>query len=235
MKKFIICFVLFGLTHAIFSKEPNLSLRFKLSYNSFDMHELKDFQTTLASVYRRIMDIPVKEFENFPNYFGLQLEFYNQWLKGNPIGIYVEYTSTGSRIHYSDYSGMLNIDQIINRISLGVCGERCIYPFKSSNIMFNIYLGLIRSNYSINEKLKIGENALSTVTRFYGYSIGIEPNLSYQLSIHSYMFLIGIGYQIDFPIRNLKSDEYELRDSRNNSIYPGWRGLRLNISIGYNF
>ena len=149
------------------------------------------------------MEIPVKEYENFPSYFGFQFEIYKKLINGIPIGIYIEHTSTGSRIHYSDYSGVLNIEQTINRISVGVCGERCLYSLKSLNVLFNIYMGLIKTNYNINEKLKIGENALSTVTHFYGYSIGIEPNLSFQDSIYSFMFLIGIGYQYDFPIRNL--------------------------------
>ncbi len=210
------------------------SVRWRLSYNSFSMNDLKDYNTNIRNYYHN-HKIDLQTTDNFPDYFGILGEFYFNSLNP-PYGFFIEHTSTGSRLAYRDYSGRLTVDILVRRFSAGLFTEKEIWYKNTFSLLASVHISVFQSQLVLKEDLRIGDYSNIEHLKFIGYGLGFEPNMILRKKMGLFLISLNLGYQLDMPIFDLKESETGKKLSHsNNYVNPQWKGLRSGVSVGIDF
>lgn len=153
------------------------------------------------------------------------------------VGIFGSYYSTGSRIHYKDYSGEYTYDNLIKSYNPGVTiriklvdkkvllkqYNNVSYSFTSLKIKEDIRVSEIESSEEIEFKAKsfLVESGLKLDYTFYK-SIGVGMNIGYLLDFRDIFYLKGNEDAI------LVENEYSDR-----KIQSNWSGIRIGFTLFY--
>lgn len=215
----------FSQTHASFSA----------GLGGFKMEEMKKHQSEIQIQF----PTNVKIIESFPSYWGYELSItgeVREWLRlGGMIGI----TSTGGRMHYADYSGEIECDQITIAKMVALQGEVLLNPYEGPPIFFTCKTGAIFGNYVLDVLIDVNNNQDTEHLKFVANNVFIEPGLKISQHIFSHLSatLYG-GYNI-----NVYKDELKLADNKDlflldNSgkvVRLDWTGFRVNLGISVAF
>jgi hypothetical protein len=109
MKKLIfvsifICFNSFSQTGKIF---------LEANYNSFSHTSLSDFQEEFKN---DLVPIPLQTTDDFPANIGFTVGYE---ITDSNIALFLGYNSTGGKLSYSDYSGVVRLEESLNAITFG--------------------------------------------------------------------------------------------------------------------
>lgn len=203
----------------------------KETYNSYDMGQLAALQNQVAAG----SVVPAKVLQAFPNFFGTQVTLYINFKSSARLGFFWEYTSTGGRIHYKDYSGVLRIDQILSRNAYGIKYEERPLNF---NEVFSLVGGIgvsgLFTRMRTEDYIEVPYNKYLQETKMKALGIGLEPDVSLQCIKSRLVGRLGIGYQVSF------SKPFHLVDNKNlvliynnEEVGPQWDGFRIGVSLGY--
>jgi len=119
---------------------------------SFDMSELKSYQEQLTSR----LPVEARGFNFFPNYTCIRINLFRQSSEKVRYGLSYGYSTTGAHSNYIDYSGILNLDQIITSYQLGVSGAYRLLQMNLSRTTLemmaygDLRLGLVRDEVQMN-------------------------------------------------------------------------------------
>lgn len=203
------------------------------------MGKIKGLQDQLLNDFRSMLNVPVKITESFPARpgFKMGLSFPVKEHRDNYyfISFSIGYTSTGGRINYQDYSGEVNLDQILNGYSLaGTAG----YSDKSKNCFamdYAIALKFIKTDYKIKSLIRLGQGREFKEIQLYSISAGIEPVLMPSYKIRDLRLGLSISYLLNIPASmKLDSDsDLFLTDREGNQISADWSGLKLGVHLSY--
>ena len=102
----------------------DFSVRFQTGYGFYNMKSMESFQNDLLN---SIFLVQLKTVQSFPPYVNFEFQFANSFSSEINGGIFFQFLSTGGRVAVSDYSGEINIDQIINGYNGGFLFEAYIF------------------------------------------------------------------------------------------------------------
>jgi hypothetical protein len=218
------------------SFENRAQIFVKVNYNFFDMSGLKDLQSDILSDIKN-QGIEARITESYPAFFGFQAGLLFPLEEKFFIGGFFDHTSTGGRIHYSDYSGEIKADQIAKANSIGG-----ILSLKAVNKeLFNLDIQLCARFIFIsfdNEFLfRIGEEQQKQKYSFSSFSFGIEPGVVPSLVLSSFNIGLSVSYLLSLST-TLEYDDYEeayLTSSSGEKVGINWSGLKLGVIVIYTF
>lgn len=205
-----------------------VSFSFGSGIGTCQMKDLKYFQSSLLS------DLPVeaKVVNNFPVFplYNFKVVFPTKHLE---IGNSYTFTSSGSKIHYSDYSGEISIIQIVNSHQASVL----LYPVFSRKENSE-FLGLFKTavlfnNYSLKQEISVYDQAVSDQLELNSTSLAFSLGLSYCIRMKPIEIRSEIEYLIDTKgALHLNGDRDSQLTLHNDTVKTNWSGLRIGISIG---
>ncbi len=231
---FLIALLLFFSNVLSQEKTTPYSVRWRIGYYSFSMNELQTLNDEFIQDYQSYK-IGMHQTARFPAYLGFMAEFYFNTAK-TPYGFFVEHTSTGSRLTYSDYSGSLTLDQLVRRNSLGILTEQTIFAKRQIAVLASLHVSLFMNTLTLKETLTIGENSNENKTQFSGLGIGVEPGITLRKKIGNFLIGVYFAYQFDVPITDLKEKKSGQKLSiRSGYANPEWQGMRSGINVGMDF
>ena len=202
---------------------------------TYRMDDMKYLQEYLLSSY----PVEGKIISAFPPYFNVSVNYLRHVFPQLRIGAGYTYSSTGAKSDYTDYSGSLQTNMMVNSHSLGAFAS---YIILGNDHLDLLLFGRLDANFS---KLEI----ISTISTS-GFSrgtiincISISPNASagIELMYNFKYFSIGMdgGYLVNFPgDLNIPETESKLYDPVDNQRvltvdWTGWRaGLKVIIWLG---
>jgi len=221
-------FVLIVLGNIIipFSYGQHFKINFSTGKGNFSMADLKEYNTYILN------NLPVKTkiTDNFPSTFYYDASFTFVFSKRLLLGVTGNYSTTGSRICYTDYSGSLKYDDILSSYSSGI---KIIFPILNKPFVIaeeNI-LSFCLTKYQFKEQILTYSNN----TVFKSKSMQIEPSIKASYNYKIFEMGAYAGYLVDFG-GTLKSGSQPIKNnSTNKDIKSNWSGSRIGLSVGIAF
>lgn len=210
----------------------DVSIRAMLGYNFYSMQDLKDLQSDVLEELHKI-GVSAKVFNNFPPYWAMQVQISQEIDQRHKIGIFWDYASTGSRIHYSDYSGEVKIDQIAYRHAGGLLFEENVKTKGRLTLLSLCRLACIYSCFRVDEANQIYGQKSEKASRFTSLGLAISPEVTTQFRILTFTLRTGIGYEFTVlkpALHAPGNSDFKLRSSRG-EVRLNWEGLRLGIAL----
>lgn len=211
-----------------------LSISHSAGVGSYAMHDLKDLQTRM----KKRFPLEGKIMSSFPMYWyneaSIKMIFDNNLV----IGGYASYCSTGGRISYSDYSGGLNVDQLLECYSLSSLIGRA-FKYHNGTVILEGYVmpGVSLTKYDQVHDETINDVRQKNSNSYRGFNIFVQPNVSLTKRYRAVGVRAGIGYYQTFQSGYLYDNDNEdegsyLRESYDGkAITPDWSGIRLNVGF----
>lgn len=218
------------------SISPTFSIRLLGGYNTYKMSDLVKLQETIVTGIRSDIDIPVKAVESFPAYYNFQLQLFLLSYNSYSFGVMYDYASTGGRIHYSDYSGQIKIDQLVFQKSFGGILKK---TFTDSGSVISGALNLkgflIWSQMEYSEFLEIGSSSDETSYTFKSFSLGIEPAIDFFVNMDGFLVGMEMGYRLVVPTDfTLESNSDATLENNGDSVKAQWNGFNVSLCLGIN-
>jgi len=211
------------------------AIRFATSYNNFSLKNIEEFQG-LAALKLNKQGIPVKIVDDFPSYFGVEMQILTKVKSYSYAGFYYGHSSTGGRIHYRDYSGEIKIDQVISGKSVGIYSQFVLYD---NNVNLSIFskVSVIFLTLKNQEYFQFLNEVEKSNTTFSGFLGGITPGFLMGFNFGHFSFAGLISYQFtpDTDLKRKENASFLYLDSSTNQIRVGWDGLSVGASLGVIF
>lgn len=206
----------------------------RAGYGFYSMSELKTFQEGLKSEF----PVSLRTTEAYPPYLYYEGSFQFIIRERVPLGISVTYGSTGSRLHYSDYSGEIFADQFVKYLAIGL-PVAWIFPSKNT---WSLQVEL-KPNISFNELALKLQSSVANQTEaeqldFKSMDIGIQPGFAIIKRFGPVGLLLQAGFNIGLMNGELflkKDDAYYLTQRNGDHVSTDWTGLRIAAGINYSF
>ena len=210
----------------------------KVSDNAFVMQDLKDLQNELVRSLI-VSGIPAKVTESYPSYAGFQLGFQMPVAKFGEhellIGIYGDYTSTGGRIHYQDYSGEVKYDQVAIAHSVGaLMGVRTRFS-QMFHLDVNASVRLVGSTLRYGGMMRIAGNTQSSNWEFTSTAVGFEFGVLPTLDVLGFGLGVSASYLV-YPPSTLElssNEDAHLLHANGKDVLIDWSGLKLGVVLSY--
>jgi hypothetical protein len=206
-------------------------------YASFSMGDLKDLNQEIVSN----AELPSRVTDDFPGYFNAEISFTYPLVNEKYLtGVYVGFTSTGSRIAYNDYSGHQYFDQQLMGLSFGIQGQLPFNPDDRNVFGLKLKGGMVMTFHTIESELTIYSSTSSDNVKFRGNNFSLEPTFYFvrQLKSGPLALRAEAGYAANLIkgelFLNDDSNAY-LTNSSGDPIHADWSGLRISVGISYTF
>jgi hypothetical protein len=214
------------------SATGQIRLSFSMGYGNYNMGDLKDVQ----KIVNQIGTVELKSLTSFPPYYQFDGGVHYDFKDGFFTGLLVGYGSTGSHSNYSDYSGSVTADQLINYKSLTLSCGLTSKSDKAWQFSFDLKPGIYFNRLTIILNQKIGTQESEENINFKSYNLAVQPTASIRRSFGSFGILAFVGYSI-----NVKGGKLALEDDKNaylvnNSNDPAianWSGFRVGIGTTF--
>lgn len=152
------------------------------------------------------------------------------------LGGEVLFTSTGGRIVYSDFSGSIKGDQLVNVFSVG---PKVGYKISQSN-KFGLEIESLATfdytNLELKNSLIVGSQTNSSSEKFVAYGVSLHPRFNFNYSFKFIVIYAYLGGQITViqnPFIWKEDNESQISIDGKNGLKPQWSGLRSGIGIGF--
>ncbi|MEQ1587771.1 MAG: hypothetical protein ABL895_17935 [Cyclobacteriaceae bacterium] len=211
-------------------------VRFSLAmgYGSYAMDDLKEIQEAINQT--GIVDL--QSLISFPPYYqyegGMHYDFKNDFMTGLLVG----YGSTGAHSNYSDYSGSITSDQLINYTSLTLSLGFVANPHKKWQFSLDLRPAVYFNALQLTFDQQIGTEKIHEEYDFKSRNITLQPTGMINRKFGAFGIHASVGFSI-----NLKGGKLALTDNKdsyliNSSSDPAiadWSGFRLGMGINYSF
>lgn len=217
-----------------------LTVQLKTEYNYFSMTDLKDLQNESVLKLRN-NGINASAVGSFPAYYGFQLRL------GLPVifpninnfdcGFLFDYSSTGGRVNYEDYSGEINFDQILRLYSFGAFIEKSFPRNEEFSYKLGGSIQLILGSLDFDFLTRIGKHSDTENYNMDCVSLGFEPNVGATYTKYGVSIGFNIGLMIAIPSGFTLSTNSNaiLQKSNGDNVSLGMNGFRLGLTAGYGF
>lgn len=205
-----------------------ISVRINSGINFFNMKDLKEFQKTMNVEW-----LGTKTLKSFPSYYNYQLQAAFLFSRHIVGGIYTDYTSTGGRLDYKDYSGEIRYDQVVSRLSIGALFEYKIFNAGMFSIDLSSKISYQASKLKFESLLQIQGDKQTGTSEFTSDGIGIEPGAAAGFTYSFFLIRLEAGYQLSFS-GNYTSKEHKLNTVSETlgDIKPEWNCFKLTVTFG---
>lgn len=199
-----------------------------IHYGQYKMNDLKTIQN-----YKLLeLGMPAQFTENFPWTLQYSGEFAMEYTKFS-MGFSYFFRTSGSRISYGDYSGVINMD--ITAICNGFGPTIKLFFYKDAKITIGpgmqipiMFSRITEKNYS-----RILENIQSYSEKTYSLSMGLFPSLEAEYNFGRFNLGLKIGYLIDSKGRVMHSNDWTIYLGNKEYLTTDWSGFNVGLRIGY--
>ena len=206
-------------------------------YYTYNMSDMKAMQNASLEDIEITSDI-VSSFPAFVG-FGVQVfikkVYLSEWTFNQ--GVRLDYTSTGGRIGYQDYSGKFSLDQLVNRFGFGYLGRFMKSSEKKYKTGAEFLIQYSHSTFDYEYNLSLVGTS-SVIDNYVFNSGSFQINLSwvnnYDITTNLYL-QSRIGYELDVwsgPLNYSKNNGY-LLNSDGSKTRLNWSGVRINFGLGF--
>lgn len=199
-----------------------LICRYKFEKNHYDIQKYRDNEDSFVSGYERI-GIKPQKFDSFPSRWGGQFVLLYRIKRSQYLGVCTDFYSTGSRVHYRDYSGELTYDQVLKRASLGIHYEIKFMGFKHFQLRPFMQISGIKTKWRHEYKSRIYEAENIENMERETYTLGIIPSVLLQYELGLFTLGAEIGFEFSY---------YKLPMGNDLTFEHDWEGARAGISLG---
>lgn len=197
----------------------------EVNYNSFFHTSLKDFQQEFVN---DITEVDVKVNDNFPANIGFAVGYK---IEDIGVSIYAAYNSTGGKISYSDFSGVIRLTQPLNGYTLGGIYE---IPINSiENLSFGLKASVTYSTFGVHSYNELNGSSQEQKIDFHSFDIGLGGNLIYEYPVGFVRLRSSIGFDFVYGGKLILNDDNDLflEDNSGSPVRTGWSGLRMALGI----
>jgi len=240
MKNILItCLCLFIIYNTAYSQFAR-SVYVKGSYNFFNMSDLKNLQ---QEFYDDLIQqgIGAKITDSYPAHYGLQagllIPLALSSAKEIRLGGFVDFTSTGGRVHYSDYSGEIKIDQKATAVSIGATISFSAYTKDIFQLYLDLNTRIIFSKLKNEISSRLFEQTETQTLDFSSVSFGFEPAIVPSINVYPFNFGISVSYMLALPT-TLQFSAYDganLLNKNGDEVTINWSGFKLGLIAKYLF
>ncbi|QQS35988.1 MAG: hypothetical protein IPM56_17395 [Ignavibacteriales bacterium] len=237
MKPLLVLLTTLTLCGSVYS-QARLQFFVKAGYNFFTMKDMKDLQNEFLNDMK-LTGINGAVTESYPAQPGFQFGFLLP-IKRDPeddilLGAFMDFASTGGRVHYSDYSGEIKYDQIATSFSLGALLQ--INMTRSDPFIMDLCISprVIFSTLNNEFLTRIGDTSQKETFRFTATSIAIEPGLTPAVKFGALYVGLPVTYLLSFRSFLLyeKYSEAYLVNKNNDRLTIDWSGFRAALMLKY--
>lgn len=228
MKKIPVFILLMFFTLLKLNAQSGVSAVAEVHYNTYSHNSLSDLQQQLSreidGVYLRVND----DFgANMAYSIGVKVEDIN-------TQYFFSYNSTGGKVSYSDYTGVIRVTQLLQAYTFG--GE---YQFKLSKDTDNksFYLGARAfGNYTtlgVESYSQVADYLSTETIDFDSMDFGLGVRFIYDIPVYVVKLRLNAGYDFMLGGELILSEDrdYALEDNTGDRVKTGWSGLRSGIGI----
>lgn len=230
MKTFFLLLLMILLSVKGYSQKLNIEAC--VGSATYKMNDLKNVNETVSLSLPFNTEIT----EDFPGFVYNKFIISYSFKRFFTLGVFWSYNSTGSRIHYKDYSGEYRFDNIISSHMPGIDIKYTIIDNVIDLSMYND-AGFAFTNLFVQEELKVFEFVESDEMNFIAHSFQTEPGIKAEYSWKFLNFGIFFGYLFDFnKTLHIKDhpEIYYYNFYMNSNINEDWSGFRYGISLSLN-
>lgn len=217
---FFLCLISFS----SFSQKGKIFI--ETNYNTYSHSSLSSFQKELSND----LDprIPITTTDDFPGHIGFTLGYEITSIK---TSFFISYNSTGGKISYSDYSGVIRLEQPLSSITLG--GMYHLNLDKQENFKIGFKGFTMFSKLAIKSYNQIGTSATKNELSLSSVDFGIGTSIIYEYPISFFIIRANIGFDLTFGGKlNFDSiDNAHLINRSGKPVNTGWTGFRSGLGI----
>lgn len=221
--------------------QNNFIVRLLGTQNYYSFNDLKEIQTEYHLNLKTKYGLNSTITENFPSFYGYQLQFLvNSTILGIDnfyLGVFSEFSSSGSRLYYGDYTGEIRFDQILTNISVGPYFDKTIKLSDCFYIDIGLKIPITFSNLEMRTSRRILENNNSEENNYDNILIGAEPILILSYKFDSYLIGLTTAYLHVLPSSFTSESDptIYLYNENGDEVSAGTNGFKIGILFGYNF
>ena len=227
--------LIFALLIQSFSAIAQMRISLNTGYGMYAMKEMKSFQAELMSQATYPMHIT----ESFPGYAfhegSLTIPVGDELFFAAKLG----YSSTGGRIHYSDYSGEYRFDQLLNCMSAGTSvGFSINNPTRKYVFNFSLTPSVALTRLDLRFLARIGDAEALEKFKFGSTNLTLQPDISITRKIGRLGLQAMLGYNFGIVKGKMyltSNSEAFLINSSGNDIPANWDGARISMGVSYSF
>ncbi|MCB0283846.1 MAG: hypothetical protein KDF60_14770 [Calditrichaeota bacterium] len=235
MKNFL--FVLIVVPVLSLAQNHNFTFKASLYNSSFRLSDLKTFQKELTTAAQNSFRVPIKNTSSFPDDYTYEVQMGMSFTSHVNAGLVIQYTSSGARSAYSDYSGKFQVDYVTEAKYYGVYTEYKLLHNEHHNILIGSKFLLIFSDLNFSTILTVWEESVQDKFEFNSNSFGVSPYLAYEFSYGFFVAQLAVNYLNDFggQLKGSDSDfKYIIRRDQSKAE-SNWSGIRIGLSLGFCF
>lgn len=221
--------LLFFLVSFVTAQE-SVSLVFRFGMANYSMKSQKLFQQDL----NRISPVPFRTVHAFPSFNTFGGSFGFSISKRVSLGLWGEYTSTGGRLSYGDYSGFARIDQELKVSQIGPFAQVQLNKSKGWPIYATMHTSLASTNQKLTSILEVG-----TFKEYENYSlksinVGLRPGIMLTRDLYPFTIQAGLGAEMQFhgDMKSNTNQQLVFQTSDGKNLISQWDGLRVTFGIG---
>jgi hypothetical protein len=221
--KNVLIVILFIISFNIFSQQGKIFI--ETNYNSFSHSSLSDFQEEFKN---DLVPIPLQTTDDFPANIGFTVGYE---IVDVHTAIFLSYNSTGGKLSYSDYSGVVRLEESLNAITFGGIYYLDLSEKKDFRIGFKAFSML--SSLNINSYSEIGGFIDQDTIDFQSFDFGVGVQLNYEYPLSFLILKANFGFDLTFggKLKFKDNDEFHLTNNSNENVTTGWSGLRTGLGI----
>jgi hypothetical protein len=203
----------------------------RLGYGTFQMQPLKELQRSMVAN----TGMNAKVTDSYGPYFQFGFNVVFALSENTRLGSFFEHGSTGGRIAYSDYSGEFTLDTPVNYNALGtlIYHHQAFGESKLRHVL-GAELQMMRTTLKLLANTKVYDMTDSSEDRFNSFGVGLKPFAGLQYPLLKLPITLSVGYLVDannpFHVPG-EPDQQIVKNSNNETIDPGWGGLRINLTV----
>ncbi len=237
MKHILVLLTALTLCGSVYS-QARLQLFVKANYNFFTMKDMKDMQNEFLTDMK-LSGINGSVTESYPAHPGFQIGFLFP-VKKDPeddilLGAFMDFASTGGRVHYSDYSGEIRYDQIASSFSLGALVHMNMTRSDPFLVDLCISPRFIFSTLENEFFTRVGESSDKQTYKFTAKSVAIEAGITPALKYGGLYIGLPVTYLLAFKSFLLyeRYGEAYLVNKNNDRLTIDWSGIKIGLMLKY--
>lgn len=215
--------------------EAQVELSFSVGYGSYSLADIREYQNFIKTSFP-VSDAKVTD--EFPSYYLYQISGKTPVSESAMIGLTISYGSTGGRVSYSDYSGMLLAEQLLNYYEITLSAG----PYFSLPHNFMLFVDF-KPGITITKLELTGSQSIQTFKStesnlFRSINIGFQPTLSLSKRVGYIGASVFASYQatiVNGKLKFIENKDLYLVDNRSQEVYAIWDGVRFGLGISCYF
>jgi hypothetical protein len=206
-----------------------------VGYNFFDMETLKKIQSSTESSLKS-SGIAAKSVESFPSYYNLQVGLWVKNHKALNFGVLYDYSSTGGRVDYRDYSGSITFDQTVSKHSIGIAYQVYIVANRLIDISLSMQTHLSFYHLVMSERVVLGnENRDIELRTKTSPTFSLQPGVSFDFNFDPVTVGLRLSYFIDTQNDfHLEGDDNANLTFGGSNVHSEWSAGRIELTVGLN-